>query len=835
MSRPAIALLIVLLMLSSWPLLPGAAESAPAADSTVDWPVVTPVSGGELRLYHPQVETFEGNRITARAAFSITAGGQSQPTFGVVWLAARATTDREERTITLSDQAATKVHLPGASDQEEAGIGTAVTGLVKGLDPVLSLDRILAALSESQRGRQSAEGLSTAPPKIIVVERRAVLLLVDGEPVAAPLTGSRFERIENTPFLVARDPANGACWLLYGKRWYSAPAIGGPWTVQTRISDEVMALAPLLQGFAADEGEEAPGGAPVDIVVSQVPAELISSDGPPAYEPIPGTELLAVTNSDNDLFLDTANQQHYVLLAGRWFRTGVLARGSWELVAAGALPPGFSHIPPDSKYGTVLAHVPGTAAAEEAALDAQVPQTAAVKRDATVTATYDGEPQWQPIANTSLSYAVNSPLAVLKVADNDYYCCSEGVWYRAPSANGPWTVAASVPPEVARIPPDNPLYPVRYVYVYDTTPEYVYVGYSPGYLGCFVFNGCVVWGTGYHYHAWYGHRYFPRPATWGFGMAYNPWTGHWGGGVHLAIGGRFGGFGVAATHDGWWGPAGYRPVIITRQVDHRQRPGSGPQRADAHEWSNQSLGDNLYRRPGNRERVLPATISRTPVRPAEPRRQGVPGREPERILPGRDGEVFRRSGEGWQQWQHDGWKPMPADGARPPTAPPANDGRPTVPPPHNDARPPSPGEVHPQPPRTPPANDGRPPAPANDAPVRPPPVNDGRLPPHADAPRPPPVNDGRLPPHADAPRPPPVNEGRLPPHTDAPRPPPVNDGRLPPHTDAPHPAPSAPSRAEQLERQQHFEDRGNQRTQQFQQYRANPPDALRHGDGGPAH
>jgi len=356
MSMRAIIMSITILLGMLAPVSARSAEPESAPEATGIWPLVAPNgNGGELRLFHPHIESLIGNRITARAAFSITTDAQAQPIFGVVWLAARAVTDREARTIALSEQTATKVRLPGATDQGESSISTTVTGLVKGLDPVLSLDRILAELSEAERERQSAEGLNTSPPKIIVVEHRAMLLYVDGKPVIAPLEGSRFERIQNTPYLVARDPSNGVCWLFFGGRWYNAPDITGPWVVVDQVSDEVAFLAPALQGFPVDR--TAPVSAPVEIVVSLEPAELISSDGPLAYEPIQGTNLLAVTNSDSDLFLDTTSQQHYLLLAGRWFRTGSLAQGSWEYVVPGALPRDFSHIPPDSRFGTVLAHV----------------------------------------------------------------------------------------------------------------------------------------------------------------------------------------------------------------------------------------------------------------------------------------------------------------------------------------------------------------------------------------------------------------------------------------------------------------------------------------------
>ncbi|HEX3134272.1 MAG TPA: hypothetical protein VHX44_11910, partial [Planctomycetota bacterium] len=268
-----------------------AAEAPPAptaSDEAVAWPLQGTAAGKELHVYRPQVETLTGNRLTQRAAFSVATDGQTQPVFGVVWLTARATIDRDDRTITLADQTATKVHLPGASDQDEAAIGQAIAALVRGLDPVVSLDRVLTALGDAERSRQSADELSTTPPKIFVVPRRAILLYVDGEPVAQAIEKTHFERIQNTPFLVARDSESGTYWLLYGRRFYSAAAITGPWSIQNQISTDVMALMPILQGFAPED-TAASDAQPVQVIVSQVPAELISTDGPPAYEPVPGT------------------------------------------------------------------------------------------------------------------------------------------------------------------------------------------------------------------------------------------------------------------------------------------------------------------------------------------------------------------------------------------------------------------------------------------------------------------------------------------------------------------------------------------------------------------
>ena len=68
--------------------------------------------------------------------------------------------------------------------------------------------------------------------------------------------------------------------------------------------------------------------------------------------------------------------------------------------------------------------------ANEAILDAAIPQTAAIKRDATIQVSYDGEPQFEPVEETTLYYAVNTESQVIR-SGSRYYCAEEGVWYVA--------------------------------------------------------------------------------------------------------------------------------------------------------------------------------------------------------------------------------------------------------------------------------------------------------------------------------------------------------------------------------------------------------------------
>ncbi len=139
------------------------------------------------------------------------------------------------------------------------------------------------------------------------------------------------------------------------------------------------------------------------------PAELLLSQGQPELVPIPGTTLLYVSNSGNDIFMDTSSQMYYVLAAGRWFVSNTLQNGDWSYVPGSSLPADFAKIPPSNPKASVLVSVPGTPQAKEAVIANQIPQTAAISRNAAkLQVNYHGAPDFQPIPDTALTYAVNT-------------------------------------------------------------------------------------------------------------------------------------------------------------------------------------------------------------------------------------------------------------------------------------------------------------------------------------------------------------------------------------------------------------------------------------------
>ncbi len=246
--------------------------------------------------------------------------------------------------------------------------------------------------------------------------------------------------------------------------------------------------------------------------------------------PVEGTaNLLYVRNTDYALFMDVATSDYYALVSGRWFSSPSLY-GPWTFVPAGSLPLDFQKIPADHPKSNVLASVPGTPQAREAVIASHIPQTATVNRSqAKLTVDYAGEPSFAPIPDNALQYASNTATPVIMLNAYTYYANEGGLWFVANAATGPWAVATFVPPAIYTIPPSSPIYYVTSCYVYGSTPEVVYTGYTPGYMGAIVaVGGVVVNGTGYEYppaiidSTWIG---YPPTYGYGWGMAVGAFTG----------------------------------------------------------------------------------------------------------------------------------------------------------------------------------------------------------------------------------------------------------------------------------------------------------------------
>jgi hypothetical protein len=344
-------------------------------------------------------------------------------------------------------------------------------------------------------------------------------------------------------------------------------------------------------------------------------------------------------------------------------------------------------VPIEHPRSRVRASVPGTTEANEAVLLAQVPQTARVNRKEVKApeVAYQGDPQFQPIENTSLQRAVNTDKDIIKVGDL-YYMCFQAVWFMARSPTGPWEVATTVPKEIYSIPASSPVYNVTYVTVEeddDNNDDWVTFAYVAGYTGMMIAWGCAVWGSGWYYppYAWYGPRYpvyYGYPRTYGFSAWYNPYTGAYGRGARVY--GPYGGAGVGAVYNprtGTYarGAAAYGPYG-SRGVASAWNPRTGA-------YGHTRQGSNVYGNWGSTSvqrgdswaktghvtnyRTGATTAGAATSRGGEAiSRSGAAGRTTVGrsgsgdVYAGHDGSVYRKGSDGsWQQWNNGGWESSP--------------------------------------------------------------------------------------------------------------------------------------------------------------------------------
>jgi hypothetical protein len=326
-------------------------------------------------------------------------------------------------------------------------------------------------------------------------------------------------------------------------------------------------------------------------------------------------------------------------------------------------------------------------------MDAQIPQTAAVQKgEVDLDVTYDGNPKFESIDGTDLSYAVNTGSTVLK-SGSDYYLVEDAVWYISSAATGPWRVAESRPESVKAIPPESPAYNVKYVYIYETTPEVVYVGYTPGYMGSYIYHTTIVYGTGWYYRPWISpYYYYPRYGTWGFHIRYNPWTG-WGFGLSWGWGPFRVGFWPGGYwhrrhywgrgYHGRWGPGGYRP----RPVHYGHANINRGNIRDNNLYRDRAQKANVAKtrdlRPGSREagnRVSTAdrsAASRPATRPNTGKVNAADlsaqvtldsntrsSASQNNVFTDKKGNVYRQTDGGWQKNDGKSWSNVPSTGTR---------------------------------------------------------------------------------------------------------------------------------------------------------------------------
>jgi hypothetical protein len=538
--RNTLAVWVAVLAILATPLASAqqtdAAEPETSPDALV-FPRTLQGESGTLVVHAPQIDSWEKfERIKGRLAVEVTPAGEDQPVLGVAEFSADTDPNLELRVVAVENIQITVTSFPVPEAARREQLDAIVRSTAQYRTHYVPLDVILSYVAPDLTAPDTP-GLSFDPPPIFYSTTPAILVMTDGEPLLAPITDTRLEYVVNTNWDLFRY--NDKEWYLrHGDRWLKNDRLGGMWRWDSRLPKDFGKL-PDDENWAEVRAAIRPAKTDEDeplVYVSDRPAELIVTRGEPHLRSVGGPGLAYVPNTESDLF--RYEQQYYYLVSGRWFRADQLG-GPWVHVKE--LPESFSAIDPDHEKAHVLAAIPGT---DEA------------RAGDTVNVFFQGEPQFEEIPGTGVERAVNSYNDILKVGE-EYYLCDNAVWYVAMSTDGPWVVAHAIPAAIYTIPPSSPSYHVTHVHVYDSDEDEVTTGYTSGYFGVSVSFGVAMYGSGwyyppyYGYYPYYGYPYYPvyyaYPYSYGSSAWYNPRTGTYG--RTSSIYGPYGGYGRGSAYN----------------------------------------------------------------------------------------------------------------------------------------------------------------------------------------------------------------------------------------------------------------------------------------------
>src|SRR5215472_13426225 len=206
-----------------------ARTAAPASGQAIEdtWPHTVSDERGKATVYQPQVISWPDRRtLNTRVAIDLTPARASKPSYGVIEVAFATDSDLATRMVTLTSPHLTSSYFPGASPEQAQRFEQAIVASLAAMGVKrVPLDTLLLSLN-TEAGAPPAPSASPAinndPPKIFYSSRPASLLVFDGDPIRAPVTGTTLSVVVNTNWDVFQDPATKTWYWLNNGVWLTA-------------------------------------------------------------------------------------------------------------------------------------------------------------------------------------------------------------------------------------------------------------------------------------------------------------------------------------------------------------------------------------------------------------------------------------------------------------------------------------------------------------------------------------------------------------------------------------------------------------------------------------
>src|ERR1700723_1766231 len=218
--------------------IPGSAQQASFATAP-SWPRVVDQNGTHVVVYQPQLKAWQQYRtLVADTAISITDPGQ-KPVLGVISWRAETITDSSAKMVYISHIVVLDARFPTLDAAQAAAMQRRVHQIYPTVTLTIGLPRQIAHLEHLNVPVRSVAG-DTQAPTILVSTTPAIVLMVDGKPVLAPIQGTSLQYVVNTNWDLFYDKSD--YYLLSEKTWLKAKDLRGPWIPSATLPPDMAKL-----------------------------------------------------------------------------------------------------------------------------------------------------------------------------------------------------------------------------------------------------------------------------------------------------------------------------------------------------------------------------------------------------------------------------------------------------------------------------------------------------------------------------------------------------------------------------------------------------------------
>src|SRR5262245_2560613 len=213
------------------------APAAPAMTALTDtgWPRIITGKGVKIVIYQPQIDSWNGFELEARAAVAVTptSAADKPPTYGIVKITAHTHVDKDAGLVALEKLTVKSASFPGSADKGRKWASMIQAGS-SNLRPI-SLERFESAVaSTGAQRRGEAVPVKNDPPVIAISTVPSMPILIDGETIYLEVPHTALMRILNARPLLLRD-GSGTYYLKVFDGWMRAPSLTGEWTVAASV------------------------------------------------------------------------------------------------------------------------------------------------------------------------------------------------------------------------------------------------------------------------------------------------------------------------------------------------------------------------------------------------------------------------------------------------------------------------------------------------------------------------------------------------------------------------------------------------------------------------